>query len=91
MSTSEQNSKGKSINGVVVSTKMQNTVTVLIETKQPHPKYQKYISRSNKIHAHISDDMECNNGDYVEIVETRPISKTKAFVVKQILRKAEAA
>lgn len=89
MSTAEQNSKGKTLNGTVVSTKMQKTVTVLIETKQPHPKYKKYISHSNKVHARLPEGVECNDGDFIEIIETRPMSKTVAFAVSKIIKKAE--
>jgi len=66
--------------GIVVSDKMEKTVTVLIERKEKHPIYGKYIKRSSKVHAHD----EANNykmGDHVKITECRPYSKTKSWKV----------
>jgi small subunit ribosomal protein S17 len=65
--------------GRVTSTKMQKTVTVLVERKVKHPVYGKYLVHSTKLHAHT--EMELADGDMVEIQESRPISKTKAWVV----------
>lgn len=69
--------------GRVVSTKMQKTVTVLVERKVKHPLYGKYVRRSTKLHVHT--EFVLADGDHVEILECRPISKTKAWrVVRKI-------
>ena len=72
--------------GRVVSDKMNKTVTVLVERRVKHPVIGKYITRSKKIHAH-SEDNEFKLGDTVEIVETAPISKTKAWKVSRLVTK----
>ena len=72
--------------GRVVSDKMNKTVTVLVERRVKHPVIGKYITRSKKIHAH-SEDNSFKLGDTVEIVETAPISKTKAWKVARLVTK----
>ncbi len=72
--------------GRVVSDKMNKTVTVLVERRVKHPVIGKYITRSKKIHAH-SEGNEFKLGDTVEIVETAPISKTKAWKVARLVTK----
>ncbi|HMN82919.1 MAG TPA: 30S ribosomal protein S17 [Burkholderiaceae bacterium] len=69
----------RTLYGKVTSTKMMKTVTVLVERKVKHPVYGKYMVRSTKFHAHTEEQLA--EGDLVEIQETRPISKTKAWVV----------
>ncbi len=77
----------RSASGTVVSNKMDKTATVLVERRVKHPLYGKYIKRSKKIHVH--DPMnECQPGDRVTIEETRPISRTKAWKLGSIDRKA---
>ena len=79
----------KTLTGKVVSTKMDKTVVVLIERKMRHPVYRKVIMRRKKIKAH-NDSREIIEGDFVEIRETRPMSKDKRFVViKKIELKKE--
>jgi small subunit ribosomal protein S17 len=73
--------------GRVVSNKMDKTVTVLVERKVKHPVYGKYVVRSTKFHAHDESD-RINEGDLVEIAETRPISKTKAWTVTRVVEAA---
>ena len=73
--------------GRVVSDKMQKTVTVLVERRIQHPLYGKFICRSKKYHAHVEQD-GIQMGDTVEISETRPISKTKAWAVTKLVSKA---
>ncbi len=85
---SETTSK-RTLIGRVVSDKMSNTVTVLIERRVKHPMYDKIIVRSRKYHAHNAND-EAKSGDLVEIQECRPMSKTKAWVVTKLLEKAVA-
>lgn len=72
--------------GRVVSNKMQKTVTVLVERKVKHPIYGKYIVKSTKYHAHAEEAL--NEGDTVEIQESRPISKTKAWKVTRLVESA---
>ena len=79
--------EARTATGRVVSTKMQKTITVLVERMVQHPLYGKYIKRSKKIHAHDPQD-QCQEGDFVTIEETRPISKTKAWQLKSVDRKA---
>lgn len=73
--------------GVVTSSKMEKTVTVLVERKVKHPLYGKYVVKSKKYHCH--DELGCGEGDKVEITEGRPLSKTKSWVVTKIVSKAE--
>ncbi|MFT7138788.1 MAG: small subunit ribosomal protein S17 [Candidatus Azotimanducaceae bacterium] len=73
--------------GRVVSNKMDKTITVLVERQIKHPLYGKYIKRSNKIHAHDPENV-CQEGDLVTIQETRPISKSKAWKLSSVDRKA---
>ncbi len=73
--------------GRVVSNKMNKTVTVLIERRVKHPLYGKYMVRSKKYHAH-DETNQYNEGDMVEIAETRPISRTKAWTVTRLVEAA---
>ena len=66
--------------GKVVSNKSDKTVTVLVERRIMHPIYKKFVTKSKKIHAHDKDN-KFQPGDSVEIIETKPISKTKKFEV----------
>jgi small subunit ribosomal protein S17 len=66
--------------GRIVSTKMEKTVTVLVERRVPHPVYGKVTRLSKKYHAHV-EGVSVKEGDLVEIVSTRPISKTKSWRV----------
>ena len=74
--------------GHVVSDKMQKSITVLVERRVKHPLYKKYVKRSSKIHAHDEKD-ECRVGDKVSIEPCRPLSKTKAWRLHEILDRAE--
>ena len=73
--------------GRVISNKMDKTVTVLVERKVKHPVYGKYLVRSTKLHAH-DDTNQINEGDLVEIAETRPLSRTKFWTVKRVIEAA---
>jgi small subunit ribosomal protein S17 len=73
--------------GVVVSDKMQKTITVKVERLVKHPLYQKYIKRRVQFAAH-DEENECKIGDKVLITESRPLSKTKRWRVSQIVEKA---
>ena len=74
--------------GVVVSNKMDKTVVVVVETLKKHPKYKKYIKRTKKYKVH-DEKNECNIGDTIEFVETRPISKEKNWKLVRILERAK--
>jgi small subunit ribosomal protein S17 len=75
--------------GRVISNKMDKTVIVLIERRVRHPVYGKYLVRSTKLHAHDASDA-VGEGDLVEIVETRPLSKTKNWTVTRVVESARA-
>ena len=77
----------RTLQGKVVSDKMDKTVTVLVERKVKHPLYGKVIRRSSKVHAH-DEQNQYGIGDVVVIVETRPLSKTKSWVVTELVEKA---
>ena len=74
--------------GTVVSTKMEKTVVVAIEDNVKHPVYSKIIKHTLKVHAH-DENNECGVGDRVEVMETRPLSKTKRWRVTEIIEKAK--
>ena len=74
--------------GMVVSDKMDKTCVVAIEDNVKHPVYGKIIKRTLKVHAH-DENNECGIGDKVEIMETRPLSKTKRWRVVEIIEKAK--
>ncbi|MBI5897734.1 MAG: 30S ribosomal protein S17 [Rhodocyclales bacterium] len=77
----------RSLQGRVVSDKMQKTVTVLVERKVKHPVIGKVMTRSKKYHAHV-EGLEATSGDLVQIEECAPISRTKAWRVAKVLEKA---
>jgi small subunit ribosomal protein S17 len=74
--------------GVVVSNKMDKTITVAIERRVPHPIYKKYFKKTTKLMAH-DEKKECGIGDKVRIMETRPLSKNKRWRLVQIVEKAK--
>jgi small subunit ribosomal protein S17 len=84
---SETTNSKRALVGRVVSDKMEKTVTVLIERKVKHPMYGKVMVRSRKYHAHNEGNL-AKAGDLVEIVETRPVSRTKSWAVTNVLQKA---
>ena len=84
---SETTSIKRSLVGRVVSDKMDKTVTVLVERKVKHPMYGKIMVRSRKYHAYNEGNV-AKAGDLVEIIETRPMSRTKTWAVTGVLEKA---
>ena len=74
--------------GVVSSNKMDKTITVAIKWKEKHPIYQKFVNKTKKYHAH-DEKNECNIGDVVRIMETRPLSKTKRWRLVSIVERAK--
>ena len=79
--------KARQVEGSVVSTAMDKTITVLIERKIKHPIYKKYIRRSTKLHAH-DESNECQVGDTVRIEACRPLSKSKNWRLVEVVTKA---
>ena len=84
----EQRTLRKTRVGIIVSNKMDKTVVVAIEDNVKHPVYGKIVKRTLKVHAH-DEKNECGVGDRVEIMETRPLSKTKRWRVVTIIEKAK--
>jgi len=84
----EETKSTRTLEGRVVSNKMQKTVTVLIERQVKHALYGKYIRRSTKVHAH-DEEGRCQEGDVVRVSECRPLSKTKNWRVVEILTRAD--
>lgn len=74
--------------GVVVSDKMDKSITVVVERKLRHPMYGKYVKKSKKFLAH-DEKNDCNIGDTVKIMETRPLSKKKRWRLVEVLERAK--
>jgi len=74
--------------GQVISNKADKTVTVKLERQIKHELYGKYIKRSSKVHAH-DEENSCSEGDLVKIEQCRPMSKTKAWRVVEIVKRAQ--
>ena len=74
--------------GVVSSNKMDKTITVAVKWKEKHPIYGKFVNKTKKFHAH-DEKNECNIGDTVRIMETRPLSKTKRWRLVEIIERAK--
>ena len=74
--------------GVVVSNKMDKTIIVAVEVKEKHPLYGKFVKKTTKFVAQ-DEKNECNEGDTVRIMETRPLSKTKRWRVVSVVEKAK--
>lgn len=74
--------------GVVTSTGMEKTIAVSVERKVKHSKYGKFMKTTKKFHAH-DEKNECNVGDVVRIMETRPLSKTKRWRLVEIIERAK--
>jgi small subunit ribosomal protein S17 len=84
---SERNFRKEKI-GLVTSNKMEKTIVVAVERKVMHPKYGKFLKKSNKFYAH-DEKNECNIGDTVKIMETRPLSKNKNWRLVEIIERAK--
>jgi small subunit ribosomal protein S17 len=75
--------------GRVVSDRMDKSISVLVETREQHPLYKKYLRRSKKFHAHDADNA-CQVGDLVRIEECRPMSKTKTWRLVEVIERVGA-
>jgi len=85
---SEVKSNKRTLQGVVISNKGEKTVVVQVERKFLHERYRKTIRSHKKYMAHDAENT-CNIGDTVRIVESRPISKNKCWVMEEVLRRTE--
>ena len=74
--------------GIVVSNKMDKTITGAVHWKEKHPIYGKFVNKTRKFHAH-DENNECGIGDTVRIMETRPLSKTVRWRLTQIVERAK--
>ena len=74
--------------GVVLSNKMDKSITVAVKWKEKHPIYGKFVNKTKKYHVH-DEKNDCNAGDTVRIMETRPLSKTKRWRLVQIIERAK--
>lgn len=77
----------RTLQGKVVSDKMDKTITVAVERRVKHPVYGKYISRTTKVHAH-DENNQCKMGDIVIVRESRPLSKNKSWTLVEIVEQA---
>lgn len=84
---SEQTSSNRTLQGIVVSDKMNKTITVKVERRVKHPLYGKFIRRSSKVHAH-DEASECGVGDLVVVEQCRPLSKSKSWRLVKVVEKA---
>ena len=87
MAEQKENKVQRSVQGNVLSSKADKSITVLIERQVKHPLYKKIIRRSTKLHAH-DENNECNEGDTVLIEECRLLSKTKSWRLVEIINRA---
>jgi small subunit ribosomal protein S17 len=78
----------KTMTGLVVSNKMDKTIVVIIESRMKHPLYKKYVKRTYKLKAH-DENNQCDIGDKVKVMETRPLSKDKRWRLVEIIEKVK--
>ncbi len=74
--------------GIVVSNKMEKTITVAVRRKVKHPIYGKFVNKTTKLHAQ-DDENTCNIGDTVRIMETKPLSKTKSWRLVEVIERVK--
>ncbi|MHB0777286.1 30S ribosomal protein S17 [Halomonas sp. WWR20] len=80
--------KTRTLTGKVVSDKMEKSIVVMIERRERHPIYGKYVKRSTKLHAH-DESNQARTGDTVSIQECRPLSKKKAWTLVEVVEQAK--
>jgi small subunit ribosomal protein S17 len=85
--TQQDTSTNRTLQGRVVSDRMDKTITVLVERRVKHPVYGKYVKRSTKVHAH-DENNECRIGDTVIVELCRPLSKSKTWRLLQLVERA---
>lgn len=86
--TTEDRAARKTREGTVVSNKMDKTAVVAVVSRVPHPKYNKMVLRTTKLHAH-DETNDVNIGDKVRVMETRPLSKLKRWRITDVLERAK--
>ena len=86
--TTEERSRRKVREGLVVSNKMDKTAVVAVVERVRHPKYAKFVMRTKKLYAH-DETNDVNIGDKVRVMETRPLSKNKRWRVVEVLERAK--
>ncbi len=84
---SEQQQTNRTLQGRVISDRMDKSITVQVERRVKHPIYGKYIRRSTKVHAH-DENNECRIGDTVVVEQCRPLSKTKKWRLVKVVERA---
>lgn len=84
----EKVNKQKTKTGTVISNKMQKTVVVMVERKVQHSKFKKIVKQKKKFMAH-DENNQCNVGDQVEIMETRPLSANKRWKIVRVIAKSK--
>lgn len=82
-----QETRIRTLQGKVVSDKMDKTITVAVERRVKHPVYGKYISRTTKVKAH-DEENQCKMGDIVIVRESRPLSKNKSWALVEVVERA---
>ncbi|WBA40568.1 30S ribosomal protein S17 [Hymenobacter canadensis] len=87
-SATEERNLRKEIIGRVTSSKMDKSITVMVESKMKHPIYGKFVTKSTKFMAH-DENNECGEGDTVRIMSTRPLSKNKRWRLVEIVERAK--
>ncbi len=85
---SEEKKSRKQLIGIVSSNKMEKTITVSVERRFQHPMYGKYVKKSKKFTAH-DENNQCNIGDKVRIMESRPLSRNKRWRLVEVLEVAK--
>ena len=85
----QETSASRTVTGRVISSKMDKSITLLVDRTVPHPMYGKYVKRTTKLHAH-DEKNACNEGDLVSVEQCRPLSKTKSWRLVKIIEKAVA-
>ena len=88
MTLMESRNLRKERTGVVFSNKMDKTITIAVKWKEKHPIYGKFVNKTKKYHAH-DEKNECNIGDTVRIMETRPLSKLKRWRLTEIIERVK--
>lgn len=83
-----QKGKERTLTGRVTSDKMDKTITVTVDRLVKHPVYGKYVRRTTKLHAH-DEQNQCREGDLVTIKQCRPLAKTKAWTLVEVMERAQ--
>lgn len=88
VAATEKSTLPRTVIGLVVSNAMDKTIVVRVERRVKHPFYPKFIRRSVKVHAH-DEQNTCNVGDLVQVIECRPLSKTKSWQLVEVKERAK--